>query len=92
MAFMVRLPLTPDDVARGERLGALLRSARGSRSMVDVAAAVEISPETLRKVETGRISTPSFATIAAIAGELGVSLDGLWAQVCAADGYFMDTA
>ncbi|NKF31208.1 transcriptional regulator, partial [Pseudomonas sp. BGM005] len=43
---MVRLPLTPADVERGERLGALLRRARGSRSMLSVALDAGISPET----------------------------------------------
>jgi hypothetical protein len=34
---MVRLPLTLDEVERGRRLGALLRRARGQRSILDVA-------------------------------------------------------
>ncbi|PZE64080.1 MULTISPECIES: helix-turn-helix domain-containing protein [unclassified Curtobacterium] len=79
---MVRLPLTPLDLERGRRLGAVLRSARGERSMLDVALAAGISPETLRKIETGRIATPSFATVAALAGVLGLSLDAVWAQAC----------
>ena len=37
MGTMVRLPLTPAELERGERLGALLRRARGERSMLDVA-------------------------------------------------------
>jgi len=32
---MVRLPLTAAEVERGQRLGALLRRARGQRSMLD---------------------------------------------------------
>ncbi|MFB1046268.1 helix-turn-helix domain-containing protein [Streptomyces chrestomyceticus] len=78
---MVRLPLTPAEVARGERLGALLRRARGSRSMLDVALAAHISPETLRKIESGRVATPAFPTIAAIADTLGLSLDAVWAEM-----------
>ncbi|MDM7890403.1 helix-turn-helix domain-containing protein [Curtobacterium caseinilyticum] len=78
---MVRLPLSPDELERGRRLGALLRSARGDRSMLDVALSAGISPETLRKIETGRIATPSFATIAAVSGVVGLSLDALWAEV-----------
>jgi len=78
---MVRLPLSPDELERGRRLGALLRHARADRSILDVALAAAISPETLRKIETGRIATPSFATIAAVAGVVGVSLDALWAEV-----------
>lgn len=78
---MVRLPLTPADVERGQRLGALLRRARGGRSMLDVALASHISPETLRKIESGRVATPAFPTIAAIADTLGLSLDAVWAEI-----------
>ncbi|GGM46462.1 transcriptional regulator [Longimycelium tulufanense] len=74
---MVRVPLTAEERRRGERLGALLRSARGGRSMVDVAARAGLSPETLRKIETGRAPTPSFFTIAAVAAALDISLDQL---------------
>ncbi|MEO3808715.1 helix-turn-helix transcriptional regulator [Sphaerisporangium sp. B11E5] len=74
---MVRTPLTPTERRRGERFGALLREARGDRSMADVAAAAGISPETLRKIETGRAPTPAFFTIAALASALHVSLDAL---------------
>jgi len=89
---MVRLPLTPDEIARGERLGALLRRARGERPLLRVALDAGVSPETLRKIESGRVATPSFPTIAAVAAELGLSLDEVWAQIsgptadAAADG------
>lgn len=79
--FMVRLPLSPAEVERGQRLGSLLRLARGERSMLDVALDAGVSPETLRKIESGRIATPSFPTIAAIANVLGLSLDALWAEI-----------
>ena len=78
---MVRLPLTAEEVERGQRLGALLRRARGERTMLDVALAARISPETLRKIESGRVATPSFPTIAALAEVLGLSLDEVWAEV-----------
>lgn len=78
---MVRLPLTPAEVERGRRLGAMLRDARGERPMLEVALDAGISPETLRKIETGRVATPSFPTIAAIAEVLGLSLDAVWAEV-----------
>jgi transcriptional regulator with XRE-family HTH domain len=74
---MVRPSLTPQERRRGEQLGRLLRDARGDRSIVDVAAAAGMSAETLRKIETGRIPTPAFFTIAALADVLGVSLDHL---------------
>ncbi|MBO8198482.1 helix-turn-helix transcriptional regulator [Streptomyces smyrnaeus] len=78
---MVRLPLTPAEVERGQRLGALLRRARGERSMLDVALDARVSPETLRKIESGRVATPAFPTIAAIADVLGLSLDAVWAEI-----------
>src|SRR5687768_93412 len=78
---MVRLPLTPAELARGQRLGALLREARGERSMLQTALDARVSPETLRKIESGRVPTPAFATIAAIADVLGLSLDAVWAEI-----------
>ncbi|MEU9236911.1 helix-turn-helix domain-containing protein [Streptomyces subrutilus] len=72
---MVRTPLTPEERERGERLGALLRQARGTRSMVEIAAGAGLSAETLRKIETGRAPTPAFFTVAALAEVLGLSLD-----------------
>jgi len=78
---MVRLPLSSADVERGRRLGDLLRQARGERSMLAVALDAGVSPETLRKIETGRIATPSFPTVAALADVLGLSLDTVWAAV-----------
>lgn len=74
---MVRVPLSPTELERGQRLGAALRTARGSTSMGHVALAAGISVETLRKIETGRIPTPAFFTIAALAGVLDLSLDEL---------------
>lgn len=84
--MMVRMPLTPAEVERGERLGALLRRARGERSMLSVALDAGISPETLRKIESGRVATPAFSTIAAITDVLGLSLDAVWSEVGADAG------
>ncbi|WP_344029090.1 helix-turn-helix transcriptional regulator [Pseudonocardia kongjuensis] len=78
---MVRLPLTPAEVERGRRLGCLLRTARGARPMLDTALEAGVSPETLRKIESGRVATPAFPTIAAIADVLGLSLDEVWAEI-----------
>src|SRR6478735_6217361 len=78
---MVRLPLTPAEIERGRRLGALVRHARGERSMLQIALDAGVSPETLRKIESGRVATPAFSTIAAIAGVLGLSLDAVWAAI-----------
>ncbi|MBE1876057.1 helix-turn-helix domain-containing protein [Myceligenerans pegani] len=82
---MVRLPLTPADVERGQRLGALLRRARGARSILETALDAGVSPETLRKIESGRVATPAFPTIAAIADVLGLSLDAVWAEISRAE-------
>ncbi|MDX3427908.1 helix-turn-helix transcriptional regulator [Streptomyces sp. ME01-18a] len=83
---MVRNPLTPEERRRGERLGEVLREARGGRSMVAVAASAGISAETLRKIETGRAPTPAFFTVAALAGALGLSMDELLTHCAPAPG------
>ena len=49
--------------------------------MIEVAEAAAISPETLRKIETGRMPTPAFVTIAALADVLSVPLEDL-ARIC----------
>ena len=43
--------------------------------MVEIAAASGVPVETLRKIETGRIATPAFFTIAALATALGLALE-----------------
>ena len=77
---MVRRPLSPEDHERGRRLAAALREARGARALVDVARAAGISAETLRKIESGRIPTPAFFTVAALADALDVPLADLAAR------------
>ncbi len=78
---MVRSPLTLEQLAAGKRLGAALRQARGDRTLADVAAAASISPETLRKIETGRLASPAFTTVAALAIVLEIPLVDL-ARIC----------
>ena len=73
----MRPPLSEQDRERGLRLGEILRSARGDRSMVEVAAQAGISVETLRKIETGRIPTPAFFTVVSIARAVDIPLDAL---------------
>ncbi len=77
---MVRPPLTQVEHARGERLGILLREARGTRSMAEIAAASGVPAETLRKIETGRIATPAFFTVAALAAAVGLPLEDIARQ------------
>jgi hypothetical protein len=82
---MVRPPLSKEERARGQRLGMLLRDARGSRSMTEIAAASGVPVETLRKIETGRIATPAFFTVAALAASVGLSLEDVVAYCTDAD-------
>lgn len=49
--------------------------------MLHTALDAGVSPETLRKIESGRVATPAFSTIAAIADVLGLSLDEVWAEI-----------
>jgi transcriptional regulator with XRE-family HTH domain len=69
--------LTPEERDRGRRLGARLREARAQRSMADIAAASGVPVETLRKIEAGRIPTPAFFTVVALASALELPLDEL---------------
>jgi transcriptional regulator with XRE-family HTH domain len=74
---VVRDPLKPWEIERGRQLGSILREARGPASLGHVALAAGISVETLRKIETGRIPTPAFFTVVALARVLDLSLDDL---------------
>jgi transcriptional regulator with XRE-family HTH domain len=53
--------------------------------MLHTALEAGVSPETLRKIESGRVATPAFPTIAAIADVLGLSLDAVWSEVNQSD-------
>jgi transcriptional regulator with XRE-family HTH domain len=53
--------------------------------MAEVAAASGVPVETLRKIETGRIATPAFFTVAALAEAVGVSLKEVVAYCAAAE-------
>ncbi|GAA4923658.1 helix-turn-helix protein [Stackebrandtia albiflava] len=74
---MIRPPLNAEQLARGRALGDRLRKARGDRSIVDAATASGMSPETLRKIETGRLPSPSYFTVAALCRLYGLSMDRL---------------
>ncbi|MFI0419673.1 helix-turn-helix domain-containing protein [Spongiactinospora sp. 9N601] len=74
---MVRQPLTPEQIEAGRRLGALLRHARGERDLTEIAHAAGISPETLRKIETGRLPSPGFGTIVSLGEALNVPVEEL---------------
>ena len=74
LARMVRVPLSQEQVAAGQRLGALIRTALAGRDPEAIARAAGISPETLRKIEVGRIPSPSFGTVIGLCTALGMPL------------------
>jgi transcriptional regulator with XRE-family HTH domain len=82
---MVRSPLSPAERLRGERLGTLLRSARGARPMTAIAELSNVPVETLRKIETGRVPTPAFFTVAALASALGLTMEEIATHCSAAE-------
>ncbi|GAB4080280.1 hypothetical protein GCM10028783_12280 [Modestobacter muralis] len=69
--------MSPEERERGRRLGALLRAARGTRTPGEVALASGVSLEALRKIESGRVPTPAFFTVAALARAVDLPLDQL---------------
>lgn len=71
---MVRIPLSPEQVRAGQRLGALMRAARAGRDPETIARDAGISPETLRKIEVGRMPSPSFGTVIGLCRALGLPL------------------
>ena len=60
--------------------------------MLHTALDAGVSPETLRKIESGRVATPAFPTIAAIADALGLSLDAVWAEINQPEGGAVPTS
>lgn len=71
---MVRVPLSAEQIRAGQRLGALIRAARAGRAPDEIARAAGISPETLRKIEVGRMPSPSFGTVVGLCEALGLPL------------------
>ena len=78
----MRQRLTEADRRHGERVGEEIAKARAKtgRSAQAVAETASVSIDTLRSLETGRVPTPSFLTIARVAGALGLGLDDLHAK------------
>jgi DNA-binding phage protein len=74
LTCMVRVPLSPEQVKAGQRLGALIRATRAGRDPELIARHAGISPETLRKIEVGRIPSPSFGTVIGLCNALGMPL------------------
>jgi transcriptional regulator with XRE-family HTH domain len=59
--------------------------------MIDVAANSGVPVETLRKIEAGRIPTPAFFTVVALASALDIPLDQL-ARIAEQSGQSARTA
>lgn len=76
---MARKPLSAADADHGRRLGAYLGRVRSEAGLSAQAIATEaqLSIDTVRSVETGRVPTPAFLTVARLASVLGQSLDEL---------------
>lgn len=79
---MPRPPITDADRRHGERLGRLIGLARDGdgRSAQELAVAARLSVDTVRSLESGRVPTPSFVTVAKVAAALDLSLDRLNAE------------
>ena len=79
---MPRPPTSPERVARAKRLGVSLRSLREQRGMSRerLARLADVSSDTVRKIERG-LTTPELFTFAALAEQLGVSIDEVVAEV-----------
>ena len=78
----MRNKLTELDRLYGQRVGKQIADARAKAGepAQAVAETAAVSIDALRSIETGRVPTPSFLTVARIAGVLGLSLDDLHAK------------
>lgn len=81
-SYQVRQSLSEEDRLHGRRVGEQLASARrgAGQSAQALAQAADVSIDTIRSIETGRVVAPSFLTVARVAGALDVSLDELHAN------------
>jgi hypothetical protein len=60
--------------------------------MAEIAAVSGVPAETLRKIETGRIATPAFFTVAVLAAALGLALEDVVRQCAQAEDEFQARA
>jgi transcriptional regulator with XRE-family HTH domain len=79
---MTRRPMREAERRHGQQLGRILADRRqaSQRSAADVARASDVSLDAVRSLETGRVPTPAFLTVARLATVLGLSLDELHEQ------------
>lgn len=83
---MPRQPHTAEELAFGLHLGAQLARARKELGLTgeEVARRVNISVDTVRKIEQGRIASPGLYVAAGLTKELELSLDRLVDRALAA--------
>jgi transcriptional regulator with XRE-family HTH domain len=76
---MTRQPIGEAERRHGQQLGRILADRRqaSQRSASDVARASDVSLDAVRSLETGRVPTPAFLTVARLATALSMSLDEL---------------
>jgi transcriptional regulator with XRE-family HTH domain len=81
--YLMRSSQTPEQRERGKRLGSELRRERQRKDMKIGACATEadISVDTLRSIESGRIASPGFFIVATLARLLELNLDELAERV-----------
>jgi transcriptional regulator with XRE-family HTH domain len=79
---MGRRTTSSEDREHGHRLGILIAARRRERqrSAPDLAQESSVAIDTVRSLESGRVATPAFLTIARLASALGLSLDELHAH------------
>jgi transcriptional regulator with XRE-family HTH domain len=70
------------DREHGRQLGVLIAAQRQEqgRSAPDLAQESSVAIDTVRSLESGRVATPAFLTVARLADALGLSLDELHAR------------
>lgn len=87
--YHMRRKLDQFEIAHGRHIGAVLarERERAEVSAAEIARASAVSLDAIRSLETGRVPTPGFLTVARLADALSISLDELHAQASAsADG------
>lgn len=72
---MGRLAKTDRDRQQGMALGGALRNARGALTQREVSRIADVDLDMLRRVEQGRVASPGFFFVGAVAGALKVPLD-----------------
>lgn len=79
---MGRRAASGTDREHGRRLGFLIADRRRERqrSAPDLARESSVAIDTVRSLESGRVATPGFLTIARLADALDLSLDELHSQ------------